>query len=450
MLSGAKIGANLSYHLCGQLLQHYVDTGINPHLLIITPDDSGLWVGRWWLGFMVASLASALLVIPVAGLPARLSTFHDLNDNEVSETYGSDKGSDNKCPTDGQVVGEWVAVEEEVVVVKDQSTTSFWRLARNWPYVCVTIASDCLVVTGLAAFGPKIVEQQFRVGAGVSALAAGVIGLSGAGGGNIAGSFAIKRYDMSIPAIMRFSMAMSALSLALGFGFAISCPEPVFAGVNTPYGNGSTGRLYGSHSNPYGLVEKCNEGCGCRPALYDPVCDGTGVQYYSPCYAGWAESNVSVGQKTGGLVAAARHLCPHTCPLLPLFLVAMFGLIFVTFMSAMPALTATLRCVEKSQKSVALGVQWFTVRLIGSIPAPLLFGRLIDHSCILWQPQSPTNTTGTPGADITGSCLVYDNRQMAYNVLILTIVCKCVTLAAVVAGKQLYKPAVNSVHPSHK
>ncbi|CAG2108567.1 unnamed protein product, partial [Medioppia subpectinata] len=248
---------------------------------------------------------------------------------------------------------------------------------------------------------------------------------------------------------------------------------PVFAGVNTPYGNGSTGRPYGSNSNPYGLVEKCNEGCGCRPALYDPVCDGTGVQYYSPCYAGChrrantsaynrhsyvrcdcvttgAESNVSVGQKTDGLVAAARHLCPHTCPLLPLFLVVMFGLIFVTFISAMPALTATLRCVEKSQKSVALGVQWFIVRLIGSIPAPLLFGRLIDHSCILWQPQSPTTTTGTPGADTTGACLVYDNRQMAYNVLILTILCKCVTLAAVVAGKQLYKPAVNSVHPSHK
>lgn len=59
------------------------------------------------------------------------------------------------------------------------------------------------------------------------------------------------------------------------------------------------------------------------------------------------------------------------------------------------------RCVEDEQRSFALGLQWIKVRLMGTIPAPLIFGALIDESCVLWHESCDTQAGG--------ACLVYDN-----------------------------------------
>jgi organic anion transporter 4A len=63
-----------------------------------------------------------------------------------------------------------------------------------------------------------------------------------------------------------------------------------------------------------------------------------------------------------------------------------------------------------------LGIQWIVVRVLGTIPAPMIFGRLIDESCILWQQESCR--TGS------GACLLYDNRNMAKYMLLLAVVGK--------------------------
>jgi len=62
------------------------------------------------------------------------------------------------------------------------------------------------------------------------------------------------------------------------------------------------------------------------------------------------------------------------------------------------------RCVQDDQRSFALGIQWIKVRLIGTIPAPMVFGALIDETCILWQDSCRE--------DENGACLVYDNTYM--------------------------------------
>lgn len=62
-----------------------------------------------------------------------------------------------------------------------------------------------------------------------------------------------------------------------------------------------------------------------------------------------------------------------------------------------------LSCVHDDQRSFALGIQWIKVRILGTIPAPMIFGTLIDETCILWQES----------CDDAGSCLVYDNQYMS-------------------------------------
>nr|XP_006139249.1 solute carrier organic anion transporter family member 4A1-like [Pelodiscus sinensis] len=92
----------------------------------------------------------------------------------------------------------------------------------------------------------------------------------------------------------------------------------------------------------------------------------------------------------------------------------MFVVIFFTFLSSIPALTATLRCVSDRQKSFALGIQWIVVRTLGSIPGPIAFGSMIDLSCLVWQDQCGEQ----------GSCYVYQNFAMSRYTLIAGVVYK--------------------------
>jgi len=100
---------------------------------------------------------------------------------------------------------------------------------------------------------------------------------------------------------------------------------------------------------------------------------------------------------------AINTSCNSTCSHLWLFIVLAFCNMFMTFLCTMPALSSTLRVVRDDQRSFALGVQWIKVRILGTIPAPMVFGALIDDTCILW------NET----CEGRGACLVYDNYYMS-------------------------------------
>lgn len=64
------------------------------------------------------------------------------------------------------------------------------------------------------------------------------------------------------------------------------------------------------------------------------------------------------------------------------------------------------RSVNEEERSFALGMQFVIFRLFGYIPAPILFGNLIDSTCLLW--KSTCNERG-------GRCLLYDIEQFRYR-----------------------------------
>ena len=54
--------------------------------------------------------------------------------------------------------------------------------------------------------------------------------------------------------------------------------------------------------------------------------------------------------------------------------------------------------------------------MAGSIPGPILFGLLIDNTCILWDKKECD--------DSVGNCLIYDNWTMAYSILAVQMTVK--------------------------
>ncbi len=89
------------------------------------------------------------------------------------------------------------------------------------------------------------------------------------------------------------------------------------------------------------------------------------------------------------------------------------------------------------------------IRLLGTIPGPVVFGYLIDHTCQLWQQEvgqisgsSFVPATGTSSScssssssgESGGSCLLYDNRNMSINLLVVLMSVKALAVASFAAA----------------
>jgi hypothetical protein len=147
----------------------------------------------------------------------------------------------------------------------------------------------------------------------------------------------------------------------------------------------------------FGADLECGRSCNCVQSDYSPVCAG-GEQFFNPCWAGCtgrdpltgvyvncscvagpprASSSLHTASapppprllSDGGAerMEAQPGLCPTSCSLLPVFLTSFFFTMMITFLANMPSLTATLRCVDPSVRSLALGIQWLLIRLLGRL-----------------------------------------------------------------------------------
>ena len=65
----------------------------------------------------------------------------------------------------------------------------------------------------------------------------------------------------------------------------------------------------------------------------------------------------------------------------------------------------------------------------GGMPGSILFGYALDHSCLLWEKKCDGNT---------GSCLYYDNHQMAWLVLAVCAVCKVLSIVSGLISWRMY------------
>lgn len=425
----AIIGPALGYILGGQFLKIYTDLYVDTAGLGLTP-ASGVWVGAWWLGFVVSCVTAFVAAIPISAFPKILPGSLRIQAQKKSEMH--------------QKLQKSEAAQTGFGARARDLPASFKILITNPTFVFLSLAgaTEGMLVSGLATFLPKVIEFQFSIAASLAALIMGAVTVPGAGGGTFLGGYIVKKYNLRCAGIIKMCIICSLVPLITIFMFAFSCPNVRFAGVNYKL----------SESNVTDGIQRfladCNNQCHCQMEEYDPICGTDNVMYYSPCFAGCQKvhhhestkvyedckcishpgRNVTING-TSVMVQAERDKCASECDFLVFFLVAMFVCMMFTFLVSMPSLAATLRCVAASQKSFGLGIQWIAVRLLGTIPAPILFGYLIDLSCVLW-----------PGScDETGACAVYENGQMARNLLALLATVKFLSCLFFFLSWLLYK-----------
>ncbi|XP_026470716.1 solute carrier organic anion transporter family member 4A1-like [Ctenocephalides felis] len=422
----------ISLELECEIIEKYED-GEDVRKIGLTP-QSNVWIGAWWIGFIFGAIICFLLALPIIAYPSSLPGSEELRNARVSEAHA--RTGDSK-----EGFGRIRELPRALMELVRNPAFSFLNLAG---------ASEGLLIAGFAAFLPKLIEFQFSVTPTRAALLMGLITVPAGGGGTFLGGYLVKRFSLSCSGIIKLCVVATAAGILFTFCFLLNCPNQPFAGVTVPYSSSLTSDSLNISSLPLSLSDSCNSGCDCSRADFDPICGFDQVMYYSPCHAGCTQEdshgNIKVYSQCRCINSenrkvwkqddeskeydAANVTCDSTCPHLPLFVGLMVFVMFFTFLSTMPALSATLRCVRDEQRSFALGIQWIVVRLLGTIPAPMLFGALIDESCILWQGD----------CDSGGACLVYDNKNMSRYMVGAAFIGKACSLIFFFAAWWFYIP----------
>ncbi|CAH2049869.1 unnamed protein product, partial [Iphiclides podalirius] len=417
----AVVGPALGYVVGGQMLNIYTDfLTVDSDTIGITAQSS-VWIGAWWVGFILSAILCVVVAVPLLAFPYELPGAAEIKASKVSEAH---EGAASKSAAFGAL---------------RELPRAAAALMRNPTFVFLNLAgaSEGMLISGFAAFLPKLIENQFAVSASEAALLLGVITVPAGGGGTFAGGWLVKRWRLACAGIIKLCVASTLIGAVFTVSFVLSCDDYPFAGVTVPYN--STAVAGGG-----ALSAQCNSACGCERAAYAPVCGRDRLVYYSPCHAGCrAAAREGPAQlyrdcgcvRPAGLASepsydAINSVCSSQCPYLWAFVFLAFCVMLFTFLATMPALSATLRCVREDQRSFALGIQWIKVRLLGTIPAPLLFGFLIDLSCSLWE-----KTCGT-----TGACLLYDNHNMSRYMLALALVGKLCSVVFFFLAWWFYRP----------
>ncbi|XP_033734178.1 solute carrier organic anion transporter family member 4A1-like isoform X2 [Pecten maximus] len=394
----------------------------------LTPMDS-IWIGAWWVGFIVTAVLFFLFAIPVFGYPINLPGTEHIREARLTE---KDRARIEAAKNDHRSMWQKVKDFPKAIFV----------LLKNPSYICMVLGAcaETLIIGGLSAFAPKILEEKFDISPAEAGLIMGAVTIGGGAGGMILGGILIKCFKLEAKGMLRLCVLLSVLAIAVGGGLFINCPEFQFAGLNQPYHSGGT-------VNPTDiLAASCNANCGCRKYSYEPICGADGVTYFSPCHAGCNNNYTTDGAmkkfafcecisdslNSTGLTldpSAQSGECGQTCDLMYAFIILLLVGMLLTLTTVTPASIAILRCVPDEHRALGLGLQWVALRLLGTIPGPVLTGYVIDSSCALWQDRCGTE----------GSCYVYDRYEMGWRLFLWWIAVKLFSAIAFFLASVLYK-----------
>ncbi|PIK42944.1 putative solute carrier organic anion transporter family member 4A1 [Apostichopus japonicus] len=315
---------------------------------------------------------------------------------------------------------------------------ALWNLLTNVPYMCLCMASSAenFMVSCVAVFGPKFMESVYTLTAGEAALLTGLVVIPSSLGGCVLGGYVIKRFNWQYRGRIKFAIGSLVISWFLLPAVFIQCPGLRFAGVTVDY-SGTTNLELGESN----ITSACNFGCSCTDD-YDPVCASTNVMYYSACHAGCAQQDDS-GVTTkyseclcvpggdgsfGG--TAVEGKCYEECNSLGWFAVLAFFMLFFAMASIVPNVTGIFEVVDISQRTTSLGLQSLFYRCLGTIPGPIVFGLLIDKSCMIWEDD----------CDDVRTCWLYENDQFALYLFLILIVFRTLSITFFTAAYFTYKP----------
>ena len=441
------LGPTLGFFLGSFCLKTYVDPSIKPDF----EEGDPRWIGAWWLGFPIIGCCILALVAPLSLFPQRLPKANtDANLRRIKEAEKLTEAKDN--------IKELKTKEGFVKALK--------RLFSNKLFM-FNFASNLFYVFAFMGFGtfmPKYVEFQFRKKGSSSSTFVGAVATLSKAFGLLVSGVAISKFRPS-------ARILSGWNVILGVFYFVSLV--VFSILGCP-----TSRVYGTNTeNGIEIGADCNFNCSCPVARPEPLCSKDGVtNFYSPCIAGcqsyrnftyfdekgknktikvyencgctesaWTSNNLTLSDewikrdyleginsspdrvdqvreylRGSPITEAVEGWCTVDCEsVYKLFNLTMFLLMVLSATGRIGGVLVALRCIDIQDKSLSMAFNVVLLSLLAMLPAPIVYGAIIDSACILWQK--------TCGGE-TGNCLLYDTVELRVSLMMTT---GCIMLVGV-------------------
>ncbi|XP_074603030.1 solute carrier organic anion transporter family member 74D-like [Brevipalpus obovatus] len=402
------------------------------------------WIGAWWLGMVLIGISLLFVAFLMMSFPKKLSnklpalsapgnsqksnlaeqneSIDGLKDNHLlhqiepmlktakhPEKTDSGCGHINHHLSDGRTVTnglkplpEYNPPPLDANISKEPSLKDFpktlKRLVKNDVLLLRAASSvlHLLPIAGIYTFLPKYLESQFQLTASNANAITGVAGIMIMGAGIFSSSFFMGKFKPS-PRFVALWIAFTALIYCIGMVIlmSIGCPLNNFVGLENS-------RSHNAGQN--GMDSSCKEICSC-PAQFSPICSSDQVTYLSPCYAGCTKFSFNHSSYIFSdckclrpETTAVSGFCPSYCSNLSWYIFVFVLIVLAHSTSEVGSTLLTLRCVDSQDKAMALGFLSFAVGLFGNVPCPIIYGYVVDWSCIFWE-----ETCGKRGA-----CRMYD------------------------------------------
>ncbi|CAF0934114.1 unnamed protein product [Rotaria sordida] len=244
----------------------------------------------------------------------------------------------------------------------------------------------------------KYIESVFNLSSSLSSTLTGSIIVPAAVFGTFTGGYLVRRFHMGILQCIKMILITCSISwfglIALLF---LKCQSTTIYKGNT----------------------QCSKLCNCSPHIYQPICYQEQITYLSPCHAGCIYIN-GTDYSNCTCLPKGRNVrlgsCQNICFTETfLFLLILFIVTFFQTLMATPQLIIILRSVQHELQSFGLGLENCIMKILAQIPAPILFGIIIDNQCLFWSQAT---------CDRRGSCFIYNGDRLPFTLFGTAIIIK--------------------------
>ena len=436
MYAMVAFGPVLGFLLGAYMLKVYVDTFTMDTSKLTIDSSSRHWIGMWWGGFLIIGVLLLIVALPFFAFPKTMKK--EKRKVYLDEKYRKQEqaaAANNKEKSSGNSsskAGSASADKSEDLRQKDENygknlsdlPRCIWKLITNWIFLVSCLAACCelVIVSGFIVFLPKYLETQFNLSKSEASMLTGGTAIPGACIGIILGGYILKKLQLGPRGAVQLVLVCNVLCLCCyGLLFFLGCNNVAMAGATKPYSESSAD----NERFTINLTHSCNFGCECDMNDVQPVCGANGLTYFSPCHAGCTSllssdnyTNCACVSDASGqpgalldpsvtkVPVATKGPCYTPCDMILPFMVLLFFMTLLVAITQMPVLMIVLRSVGEEEKAFALGIQFVIFRLFGYIPSPILFGHVIDTTCLLW-------TQTCEGS--SGRCLIYDIEMFRFK-----------------------------------
>ncbi|XP_067010749.2 solute carrier organic anion transporter family member 74D [Anabrus simplex] len=442
------VGPAFGFMLGFACLRIYIEPSLTP--LIDNKDPR--WLGAWWLGWVILGLLMLFLSILIAMFPKQLPRTRPVSAQSDMSQLAEEQPLSRPSLADFLPRNPDEKPPKELVIPKvvteDGFISSLQRLLKNKLLMCNNVAAVFYILgaSGYISFVTKYLEVQFQQTA-AGANITGIIALFAMVAGFLISGFVISKFKPPAIYILSWNVMAGVAYVISEITFSfLGCSNTAVEGLHKAMENGQSQ-----------VINSCNLGCHCGNVKYSPVCyEELQMTFYSACHAGCTsvqstnssyklfsnctctsiiyptDEGVFSNETSFPSSSLISGACPSDCwTVYMIFLGMMVCMHLFGSTGKVGNILISYRCVRKEDKSFAQGLALLMVSLLAFIPGPIIYGQIIDSTCLVWDDTCKQK----------GNCWLYDKEifRLYFNstAAVLTSVGVVLDIAVCILGRSL-------------